>query len=122
MQKYGKGIVAFLYAIAIIVVPQLSGDHHVDASEGVAIGIAVCTAALTYLVPLAPTMPWAKTAIGAAMAGLQIATTVIIDGIDGNDILLITFAILSALGIALAPAVSDNGVRAGVGATTHPVE
>jgi uncharacterized membrane protein len=106
MTVYGKSIVAFLYAVAIVGVPLFTGDHHIDPSEGVAIAIAACTAALTFLVPLAPTAKWTKTAIGAVLAGLQVATTVIVGGVDGNDALLIAFAVLSALGIAVAPAAS----------------
>jgi hypothetical protein len=109
MQVYGKFIVSFFYAVAVVAVPLFSGDRHIDPSEGVAIGIAVCTAALTYLVPLVPSASWTKTAIGAVLAGLQVATTVIVGGVDSNDVLLIAFAILSALGITLAPAVSTTG-------------
>jgi hypothetical protein len=112
MQVYGKSIVAALYAVAVVAVAQLSGDHHVDASEGVAIGIALCTALLTYIVPLVPSAPWTKTAIGAILAGLQVATTVIVGGVDSNDWLLIAFAVASALGIQLAPAVSPRTATA----------
>jgi uncharacterized membrane protein len=108
MTVYGKSVVAFLYAVAIVGVPLFTGDHHIDPSEGVAIAIATCTAALTFLVPLAPTAKWTKTAIGAVLAGLQVATTVIVGGVDGNDVLLIAFAVLSALGIAVAPAASTK--------------
>lgn len=118
MQVYGKFIVSFLYAVAVVAVPFFSGDHHVDPSEGVAIAIAVCTAALTYLVPLVPSATWTKTAVGAVLAGLQVATTVIVGGVDSNDILLIAFAILSALGITLAPAISDTGTAVGWGSDT----
>lgn len=105
-QTYGKSIVAFIYTVAVVAVPFFSGDHHVDPSEGVAIAIAVCTAALTYLVPLVPTARWVKTGVGAVMAGLQVLTTAIVGGVDGNDVLLIAFAVASFLGIAVAPAVS----------------
>lgn len=116
-QTYGKSIVAFLYAVAVTAVPFFSGDHHVDASEGVAIAIAVCTAALTWLVPLVPSATWTKTAIGAVLAGLQVLTTVVVGGLDANDMLLIAFAVISFLGIAVAPAVSpQTGARAGAGA------
>ena len=118
MQVYGKFIVSFFYAVAVVAVPLFSGDKHIDPSEGVAIGIAVCTAALTYLVPLAPSAPWTKTAIGAVLAGLQVATTVIVGGVDSNDVLLIAFAILSALGITLAPAESTTGVGVSWGSDT----
>lgn len=103
---YGKSIVAAIYAVAVVAVPFISGDGHVDPSEGVAIGIAICTALLTYLVPLVPGARWAKTAVGAVLAGLQVATTAIVGGIDSNDWLLIAFAVASFLGIAVAPAVS----------------
>lgn len=103
---YGKSLIAFIYAIAIVGVPLFSGDRHIDPSEGVAIGIAACTAALTYLVPLAPGARWAKNAVGAVLAALQVATTAIVGGVDPNDWLLIGFAVASSLGIAVAPAVS----------------
>lgn len=118
-QTYGKAIVAAVYAVAIVAVPLFTGDNHVDPSEGVAIAIAVCTAALTYLVPMVPGARWAKTAVGAVLAGLQVLTTVIVDGVDANDMLLIALAILSFLGIAVAPAVSTvngTGSRASLGA------
>ncbi len=116
MQVYGKFIVSFLYAVAVVAIPQFTGDGHIDPSEGVAIGIAVCTAAMVYLVPLVPSAPWTKTAVGAVLAGLQVATTVIVGGVDPNDWLLIAFAVLSALGIQLAPAESANRTAVGWGA------
>lgn len=108
MQTYGKSIVAFLYAVAVVGVPLFTGDHHIDPSEGVAIAIAVCTNGLVWLVPLAPTAKWTKTAIGASLAGLQVVTVVIVGGVDGNDVLLIVFAVLSFLGITIAPAASTK--------------
>lgn len=115
---YGKSIVAFAYAVAVVAVPLFSGDKHVDPAEGVAIAIAVCTAALTFLVPLAPGATWTKTAIGAVLAGLQVATTVIVGGVDANDWMLIAFAVASFLGIAVAPAVSPRTqVAAGAGSS-----
>jgi hypothetical protein len=116
MQVFGKSIVAFVYAVATVAVPLFTGDHHIDPSEGVAVAIAVCTNALVYLVPLAPGAKWTKTAVGAALAGLQVVTTVIVGGVDGNDWLLIAAAVTSALGIYVAPAVSNTGVAVGTGA------
>jgi low temperature requirement protein LtrA len=114
---YGKSIVAAVYAVAVVAIPFLSGDRHVDPSEGVAIAIAVCTAILTYIAPLVPTARWVKTAVGAVLAGLQVLATVIIGGVDSNDVVLILAAIVAALGIAVAPAVSTpTGTRAGAGA------
>jgi hypothetical protein len=118
-QTYGKSIIAFFYAIATVAVPLISGDHHVDPSEGVAIAIAVCTNGLIFLVPLAPGARWTKTAIGATLAGLQVVTVVIVGGIDGNDWILIAAAVIGALGITAAPAISPrSGTRSGVSAAS----
>ena len=111
IQTYGKSVVAFLYAVAVTAVPLLTGDHHVTGAEGVAIAIAAATAALTWLVPLVPGAPWTKTAVGALLAGLQVAATVIDGGISGADGILIAAAVLGALGIAAAPARSTVATR-----------
>lgn len=113
---YGKSIWAALYAIAVVAVPLFSGDRHVSGPEAVAIAIAACTAALTWLVPLVPSAPWTKTAVGAALAGLQVLATVLDGGVDGNDWLLILAAVAGALGIAAAPAVSPKTqIGSGIG-------
>ena len=112
---YGKSIVAALYAVAVVAVPLFSGDKHIDPSEAVAIAIAVCTALLTYVVPLVPSGPGTKTAIRAGLRGLHVQAAVIVGGVDANDLLLIAFAVASFLGIAVAPAISPaTGTRAGV--------
>jgi divalent metal cation (Fe/Co/Zn/Cd) transporter len=110
MDKLGKSVVAFLYALAVTAVPFFTGNHRPDASEGIAILIAACTAALVYLVPLAESAPWVKTAVAAVLAAAQVAATVIVGGVDGNDVLLIVAAFLGALGIYLAPAASRDAV------------
>lgn len=118
-QTYGKSIVAFLYAVAVVTVPLFTGDHHINAAEGVIIAIAVCNNGLVYLIPLAPSAPWLKTLIGAALSGLQIVTVVIVGGINGNEWLSVILAVISALGITVAPAISPKtGTRSGVAATT----
>lgn len=116
MFTHGKSIIAFLYAVAVAALPQLTGDRHVDPAEGVAIAIAIATAAATWLVPLAPSAPWVKTAVAALLAALQVTATVILDGaLDSNDLLLIAATALGALGIAVAPAASKTGVAVGWG-------
>lgn len=109
MSTHGKSIVAFLYAVAVAALPQLTGDRNVDAAELVAIAIAITAAVATYLVPLAPSMPGIKTAVAAVLAGLQVAATLILDGtLATDDVLLIAATVLGALGIAVAPAESRN--------------
>lgn len=108
MQTYGKSLVAFLYAVAVTAVPLLTPGHRFDAADGIAIGIAACTALLTYLVPLVPAAPWTKTAVGAVLAGLQVAAGLVVGGLDGNAWLSIGAAVIAALGIAVAPASSPK--------------
>jgi hypothetical protein len=109
MSTHGKSIIAFLYAVAVAALPQLTGDRQVDPAELVAVAIAITAAVATYLVPLAPSMPGIKTAVAAVLAGLQIAATLILDGnLATDDVLLIAATVLGALGIAVAPAESRN--------------
>lgn len=115
MQNAGKAIIAFLYAVAVVAVPVFSGDHVPSATEWVQIFIAVATWAGVYLAPLVPGATWVKSAIGAVLAGLQVLVTIVDNGVDGNDVLLIVFAIAGALGIVLAPASSPNGAAVGWG-------
>jgi hypothetical protein len=116
MSTHGKAIVAFVYAVVVAALPQLTGDRHVDPAEAVAIAIAIATAVATYLVPLAPTMPGVKTAVAAVLAALQLAATLILDGaLDANDLVLVAATFLGALGIAVAPAASKTGVAVGWG-------
>lgn len=113
-QTYGKSIVAAIYAVAVVAIPLATGDGHIDPAEGVTIATAIATAALTYLVPLVPSAPWTKTAVGAVLAGLGVLSTVIGDGIDANDMLLVAASVLGAVGITLAPAISPaTGTAAG---------
>jgi hypothetical protein len=109
MSTHGKSWIAFLYAVAVVLLPLFTGDRHVDPAEAVAIAIAITTAVATYLVPLAPSMPGIKTAVAAMLAGLQVVATVILDGaLDSNDILLVAATVLGTLGIAVAPAESRD--------------
>ncbi len=115
MNDKGKAIFSALYAVAAVAVPLFSTGGHPGAEGWVQIGIAVATAASTYIIPIIPEAPWAKTAVTVLLAALQVLTTAVIGGIDGNDVLLIVFAIGGALGVALAPATSANGVHVGWG-------
>jgi hypothetical protein len=108
MEKHGKSIIAFLYAAAFVLIPQISGDRHLDPSEAVNLAVAVVTAAGVYLVPLAPAAKWTKSVVAFLLAGLNVAATVILDNtLDPQDWLLIATAALGAIGITLAPAVSS---------------
>jgi hypothetical protein len=104
MGNAGKAVVAALYALAVVAVPLLEGNHVPSSTEWTQIIIAALTAVAVYIVPLTSEYPWIKSAIGALLAGAQILVTVVGDGINGNDVLMIAFAVAGALGIVLAPA------------------
>lgn len=107
MNVKGKAVLAFAYAVAVVLVPVLSGDSPAPRpDEWVQIAIAITTAVGVYLAPLAPGATWVKSALGALLAGLQVLTTVIIGGVDANDVLTIVVAVAGSLGIILAPAAS----------------
>lgn len=113
MDTKGKTIFAALYLVVValmeVVVPYFDGGHRPDATEWVSILIAAVTAVLVYVVPLVPNHPGVKTTIGVVLVALQVLVTLIFDGINGNDLLLILVAVGGALGIGVAPAASDTG-------------
>lgn len=109
--KYGKSIVAFALPIYTVVVAQLTGDHHVDPTEFCVIVVAVLNGALVYLVPMAPRWRWGKSVLGAALAAFVALQTVVAGGIDLNETYIVIGAIVTALGIPLAPAVSEGAAN-----------
>lgn len=115
MQDKGKAVFAFLYAVAAVALPLFDAGGRPDAEGWVQIAIGVVTAFSVYLAPIVPDSPWTKTLIGATLAALQVLTTAVLGGIDGNEALLIAAAVAGALGIAVAPATSDNGTSVGWG-------
>lgn len=120
-KKYGKPWVAVMVAAALAVYVAVGAGSHGGARivdiEWIAIAIASTQGVATYVIPLAPRYPWAKTAVGAILAGLDVLAVVILGGLDTQELFLIGFAVAGALGIAVAPAVSNNSVqaRAGIG-------
>jgi hypothetical protein len=112
MQSMGKAIIAALYAAAVIAVPLFEGNHVPSPAEWVQITIALLTAVTVYVVPVVEGAAWVKTTVGALLAVAQVLVTVINDGINGNDALMIVFALAGALGIYLAPA-DSTGVTGG---------
>lgn len=122
MQTMGKAIIAALYAAAVVAVPLFEGNHVPSPAEWVQIVIAVLTAVTVYVVPIVRGAAWVKTTVGVLLAAAQVLVTVINDGLSGNDVLVIVFAVAGALGIALAPADSTgtpNGTRVGWGSDTE---
>ena len=106
--KYGKSIGALAFFVYTTAIGLWTGDHHIDATEGVIIAVAVANGVLVFIVPMAPGWRWGKSAIGVVLPVLAIVQTVIGDGIDGNDVYLIAGALVTALGIPILPAVSEG--------------
>jgi hypothetical protein len=107
MAKYGKAAVAVIVAAIVVAYQALSGDGHIEPTEWVSVAIAAATAIGVYLIPLAPSARWTKSALAAVLAVLQIGTTAILGGIGADELLLMVITAAGALGIYIAPAASD---------------
>lgn len=117
-QTYGKALAAVLVALLTVAYGALSGDQHIDPDEAVQIAIAAATAVGVYLVPLAPQYRWGKTAVAVVLSVLQVLTTVILGGLDANEWIALVLAAATVLGVGVAPAASDNGIRSKAPAVT----
>jgi glucan phosphoethanolaminetransferase (alkaline phosphatase superfamily) len=105
MKTYGKALAALAFAVIFAVQAALS-DGHITPTEWVGVVIALFGAGLVWLVPIHPEATWVKTAIAASLAGLNVVAVVIAHGISTYDLTTITLAVLTALGVGLAPSVS----------------
>ncbi|SCL31875.1 hypothetical protein GA0070616_4348 [Micromonospora nigra] len=110
MEKYGKALAAIAGAVLVALYAALGGDNRVDAEETVQVAIAAATAIGVYLVPLAPQYRWGKTAVAVVLAVLQALATTVLGGLDAGEWIVLVLAGLTAAGVAVAPAVSGNGV------------
>jgi hypothetical protein len=108
MARYGKALVSVIAAVALTLYTFLN-DNHISAEEWVQVCIAFTVAINVYLVPLTPEWPWMKTAVAAVTSLLNALVIVIVGGLDQQEILTLVIAVLTPFGVAMAPAVSDNG-------------
>ncbi len=102
LRKYGKAIAALAVAGLTGVASALT-DNAFTAPEGVQVAIAVATAAGVWLVPTLPQHPGTKTALAALLAVLNLAVTLITDGLTGAEIVNLALAALGVLGVGVAP-------------------
>lgn len=121
-KKYGKAIVSVLVACGIASWQGMSGDHHIDGREGVVVLLAFLNAGMVFIIPLVPEYPWAKTAVGVGIAGATALSAVMLGGLSYDELTVVGMAIVQALGIKFAPAVSNNGVEAPTGFSDAPEE
>lgn len=106
---YGKSIAATLVMVGTAVQAALSDSAtggRLTQIEIVQIAIAAVNAALVFLIPNVPQWPWAKTVLAAGLAGLQLATSLVVDGIGSADVSALIIAVLMVVAPATAPAES----------------
>jgi hypothetical protein len=109
MRAYGKPIVATIAAV-LMTIYDFVDDQRIDQVEWVKIAIAFAIAIQTYIVPLTLEWPWMKTVVAVILSGLQVLVITIVGGLTQQEIIELVLAILTPLGIGMAPAVSHNGV------------
>lgn len=106
---YGKSIAAGLVLVVTAVQAALSDSAtggRFTQVEAVQIAVAAVNACLIYVVPNVPQWPLTKTILAAGLAALQLATSLIIDGVDSADMSALVLAALMVLAPALSPAKS----------------
>lgn len=115
--KYGKPAISFLLAVAYLIYQKYSGDRHIDGVEWALIIAAFGNSLIVYVVPLVPEYRWAKTAASAVTALGTGLLAVSLNGYTNDELITVLLGVAQFLGVAIAPAVSDNGVaaKAGIG-------
>lgn len=117
--KYGKSLTAGLILVVTAVQAALSDSQtagRISQVEVVQIAIAATTALSVYLAPNVPQWPTMKTVLAGLLAALQLAVTLIVDGMGSADWSALILAALTAVSVGLAPAESDPAITRPAGA------
>ncbi len=104
-EKYGKTIVAIVAAV-LTAIQAATVNGHITRLGVVQIAIAATTAVLVYIVPVVPEWPWSKSVIAGILSALNAVATLIVSGWGATTGTEIVLAILAAVFIRYAPAVS----------------
>lgn len=125
--RYGKSIVAAFMLVVTAVQAALSDDRLTEA-EGLQIAVAVCAAITIYIAPNLPKYPWIKTAVAVVSGALEVAVTLIDNGISASDWTAVILGGLTAVMVGAAPAqvhmprgastARTGGVTGGLSTTT----
>ncbi len=108
LRTHGKTIAAFAVTVATAVYPLLQ-QGRIGAAGAVSIALAVVSNVGVYLVPLAPRAKSAKSIVAVILAGLNVATTLALDGgISAGDWGQIIIAAAGAAAVYLAPAATPE--------------
>ena len=100
--RYAKSLVALIIAGLTVLASALT-DGYVSTGEGVQIAVAVTTAGSVYLVPNVPQWPWLKTTVAAVLAVLNLATTLITNGLSWAEVVNLILAGLGVLAVYAVP-------------------
>lgn len=102
MLKYLKFAAALAGTVATVLVSSLS-DGHVSAAEWVQVAISAATAAGVWTAANVPSLTWAKAAIAAVLAGLNLLVTYLVGGVTVVEWINIGLAVAGALGVYAIP-------------------
>jgi hypothetical protein len=106
MQKYLKFLAA-LAATALMVLASSLTDSHISTAEWVQVAVSVTAAAGVWITANVPTLAWAKTAVAAVLAGLNLVATFVVSGgfsaITTAEWINVALAVLGALGVYAIP-------------------
>lgn len=102
---YGRAVVAILVTALTVLASALTDDR-VDTEEWLQVAIQAATIAGVWLVPNLPHSAAYKTGLAALLAVLNLATTLIVGGLDSADIINLVLAALGVIGVGVAPSVS----------------
>lgn len=109
--RYGRAAVAVV-AAALVVLASALTDGHVDTGEKLQISIQTVTVFGVWFVPNLPHSAAFKTGVAAILAVLNLATTLIVGGLDSADIVNLVLAAVAVLGIGAAPSLSGLAAAA----------
>lgn len=124
-KKYG--MLAWTVAGLVIAAywTALQGDGKITLEEWLALGVIFIQGVATYLVPQTPRFRFAKNLAAGFIAVLGLGAqfwTLAVNGPTQQSIGLVVITFLTAAGALVLPAVSDNGVGSGLGASrSNPV-
>ncbi len=100
---YGKSLAAFAAAVLVVISSAVT-DGRITPDEGIQIAIAAATGVVVYIAPNLPRYPWIKLAMAALLAALNLAVSLITDGLTTAEIVNLVIAALGVLMVGGAPA------------------
>jgi hypothetical protein len=104
-RRYGRAVVAVLTAAGVLLASALT-DGRVDQGEALQVAIQTTTAASVWLAPNLPYSVGIKTGFAAVLAVLNLATSLIVDGLTTGEVVNLVLAGVGVLAVGVAPSQS----------------